>query len=193
MGKPELGGRERAERVVLGVVDRRPLELELGVARGDVAPAPADHRPADVEPGVGTAVEAAGQRDRHPADPAADVEHPVGGLEAGELREEIEELPTGGEEVPLADEREAAGRHEVAATAPQPAEQVGWHEEDPAGERLREVDDLRLHAYSNGSSAATSARRGADLSRSESSGSPTPHSTPTSGSSQAMPDSVAGS
>ena len=100
MGKPQLGRRDRAERVVLGVVDRRPLELELGVARGDVAPAPADHRPADVEPGVGAAVEAAGQRDRHPADPATDVEHPVGGLEAAELDEVVEELAAGWKKSP---------------------------------------------------------------------------------------------
>ena len=44
-----------------------------------------------------------------------------------------------------------------------------------------------------GSVSATSASVGAVLSRSESSGSATGHSTPTSGSSQAMPDSVAGS
>ena len=32
------------------------------------------------------------QRDRHPSDPAADIQHPVGGLEAAELGEVAEEL-----------------------------------------------------------------------------------------------------
>ena len=158
VGEPVLGRGEVPERVVLGVVDRRPLELELRVPGGDVAAAPPDHRPADVEPGVGAALQVLAQRDRHPADPAADVEHPVGGLEAAELGEVAEELAPGRGEVAAADKREPAGRDQLTAAA-QPVEQIRRGEDDPPRERLRQVEGPIPHRYSNGSDSATSARR----------------------------------
>ena len=55
------------------------------------------------------------------------------------------------------------------------------------------VGDVQAGLIQNGSSSPTSASLGPFLSRSESCGSDTGHSTPTSGSSHAIPASVAGS
>ncbi len=99
------------------------------------------------------------------------------------------------------------GRARVPVTGENSDRQQGQHNPDSLhkrmsiASRLPERTSPAVHteiSYSdlrnqNGSVSATSARRGADWSRSESNGSATGHSTPTSGSSQAMPDSVAGS
>ena len=114
------------------------------------------------------------------------------GSQAAKLGEVAEELAPGRGEVAAADEREPAGRDQLTAAA-QPVEQISRGEEDPPRERLRQVEGPIPHRYSNGSDSATSASVGAEVSRAESSGSETPHSTPTSGSFQAMPVSVAGS
>ena len=79
-----------------------------------------------------------------------------------------------------------AGRDPVATRAK-------WEAKAEALEAKRRERAERRRPALEGQLVATSASLGAVVSRSESSGSATGHSTPTSGSSQAIPASVAGS